>query len=195
MDKLTYWLDAQDLIQGVDAGWHHAVKDHEAPECHAAQVIGQPLWVFVQGEAVRQSLRAIFFSVRTYQCPVMLPWRCDTPDKRRLYQMTVSPLEAGAISIEHKRIPMPQIAAPPPCVHPQPGWLRCSVCCEPVSPWSRVVPAYRDETETVCRSCRQAITRTLDTLAGIDSGASQAHMPLQALPPQSRHPSRRSARK
>jgi len=98
--RVSYSIDADDRIRGVDDAWLEFARLNDAPELTRAGVIGRSLWEFVTGAELRRLYGILVSRVRTDDTRIILPFRCDSPDERREMRLTISALRAGAVRFE-----------------------------------------------------------------------------------------------
>lgn len=93
---LTYVIDGEDRIQAVNDAY---VADVGGEPDHVRQrLVGQVIWHVLPG--VAEWYGPLVRRARAEQRTVCFPFRCDTPDLRRLMRMRISPEPGGAISFE-----------------------------------------------------------------------------------------------
>jgi hypothetical protein len=98
-----------------------------------AVVIGRPLVDFVAGDAARMFVNTMLDSARLLGSLRVLPYRCDSPTRRRRFAMTVTAQAGGLVLFQHHLVL--DEPRPDPAMRQQAGatirW-RCSQC-----PWAR----------------------------------------------------------
>jgi hypothetical protein len=161
LDGIASWyeVDADDRLQAVSPDWDVFARANEGPAALSRQVLGRPLQEFLTGDPTRMFIGAIFAATRLTGQPRTLPYRCDAPDLVRLLEMSVLPLPAGALRIEHRvrsvtprqrRLSLQALRPHDPATA---RWLRCSQCLRlampaPGSPWTEVDQALPDLAST-----------------------------------------------
>ncbi len=107
-----YTIDRDDRITGVSDNWlAFAVDNDGADTCHPDRIVGHLLWKFINDIETRTIYRMILETVRVKQRRVSFPFRCDSPDKRRYFEMTVVPeKEAHVEFLSHLRKTKPRPA-------------------------------------------------------------------------------------
>ncbi len=93
----TYVLDAEDVIADVSPEWLAFASDNGAPDLCREAVVGKPLWSFIAGEETRYLYRLLLKKARETATPIVIPFRCDSPDCRRYMRLELSQLSAGTI--------------------------------------------------------------------------------------------------
>jgi hypothetical protein len=95
-----YVIDADDRIRSVDAGWTDFARENAAPELSGPGVIGRPLFDSIADAGTREIYRSLLQRVREQDTPVLLPFRCDAPDRRRYMRLVITPLYAGQVQFD-----------------------------------------------------------------------------------------------
>ena len=87
---VEYSINADDIVITVDEDWAAFAKENNAPEL-AEMVPTQPLWSYFDSNEVRDLWRLLIGRVRANQAQAQVPLRCDAPDMRRWFEMTITP--------------------------------------------------------------------------------------------------------
>lgn len=95
----VFQVDARNRISFVDPGWLSFASENQAAELTESAVVGQSLWDYIQGVEIRHLYELIFREVRANGREIEIPFRCDSPTRRRFMRLRVVPLEAGELSI------------------------------------------------------------------------------------------------
>lgn len=95
-----YVVDSRDVIAAVSDSWNCFAVQNGAPELQRERVVGRPLWDFVSGAEVRYIYAQILDRVRASDAPVLLPFRCDSPERRRFMRLSISPILEGALQLD-----------------------------------------------------------------------------------------------
>ena len=94
---VEYCIDADDRLVAVNHAWDAFARDNGAPQL-VAPLAGRPIWQsFASGE-VRELWRLLIDRVRHEQVEARVPFRCDAPDMRRWFEMTITPGRHGTVS-------------------------------------------------------------------------------------------------
>ncbi|MBE0598678.1 MAG: hypothetical protein IH614_15575 [Desulfuromonadales bacterium] len=97
-DRLfIYRIDAEDRITLVNREWLDFARENAAPELVPEHLLGEPLERFIADWPTRHLYEIVYQRVRQAGRKVRLPFRCDSPDRRRAFQMTIAPLEQGGL--------------------------------------------------------------------------------------------------
>ncbi len=95
-----YELDARDEIVSVDDAWLAFALENGADQLTRDAVVGRSLWDFVVGDATRELYTRIFERVRTCDTPVLIPFRCDSPECRRYMRLDISHVTGGRLRLD-----------------------------------------------------------------------------------------------
>lgn len=138
---VEYRIDAWDRMVGVGEGWAAFAEHNEAPEL-VSGAEGSTLWD-VMGPELADLWRPVVDRVRAEQVELTVPFRCDGPDARRWYDMTVSPGPDGEVrfrsvlTMEMARPDLPalrrpaELGVPPACAAHDPAVVElCCWCAE-----------------------------------------------------------------
>ena len=99
----TYWLDTEERITDVDGNWLEFARENEGEEsCLPDLILNRPLWAFIHDEETRHLYEIIIEKVRSRGKPVTIPFRCDSPSKRRYLELTIKPLPQGRLEFQTK---------------------------------------------------------------------------------------------
>lgn len=133
MADLSYTVDASDVIVAVGGAWDDSARCNDAEKIVSTQIIGKSLDGFIHGDETRMFVRTMLMSARVLNRPVMRPYRCDSPQRKRFMEMTVTPLDGGNIEVMHQEVHSEPIANPTRMVAAPKGVTgvhtkRCSVC-------------------------------------------------------------------
>jgi hypothetical protein len=94
---VTYVIDGSDQLALVNDEWDRFALANGAPHLVQRSLLGQPLWDHIREPTVRQLYAALFARVRHSAKPMSLPFRCDSPDRRRYMELRLAPGHAGAL--------------------------------------------------------------------------------------------------
>ena len=96
----TYRIDRRNRITSVAGDWHAFAEENAWDGGYGPdQVMGHPLWDFIQGSETRHLYETIFIRVRAGNCVGPIPFRCDSPGERRFLTLLLSPLPGGRIEL------------------------------------------------------------------------------------------------
>lgn len=93
---VAYRIDASNRITWVNEAWSQFANANQGGAVLPEAILGQNWESSVSDSGVRQLYRSILEQVRDGKV-VQFDYRCDAPDRRRTFAMTVSPIEDGAV--------------------------------------------------------------------------------------------------
>jgi hypothetical protein len=93
---VEYSIDADDIVFTVDDGWAALARDNDVPEL-AALDPARTLWSYFDSDEVRDLWRVLVQRVRTRRVPAQVPLRCDAPEMRRWFEITITPGPQGVV--------------------------------------------------------------------------------------------------
>ena len=94
---LRYVIDAEDRIIKLDGNWDPMFSDGERETLPRDSILGQPMWNFILNDGLRSLYAVLIKRVRQSRRTIRFPYRCDTPDRRRLARLKLKPGEAGQV--------------------------------------------------------------------------------------------------
>ncbi len=100
----VYGVDASDTIRSLGDAWLAFARENGAPELTRDAVLGRSLWEFVAGDTTRELYDLIFARVRRERQPVVVPFRCDSPERFRFMQLVVAPASGAALELRGELI-------------------------------------------------------------------------------------------
>jgi len=93
-----YRIDGSDRISEVSGNWLSFAAENLAGEsCHPDRILGRLIWEFIDGPETRHLYEIVLRRVRQANMPVTLPFRCDSPDRRRYLELAIVPAGDDAI--------------------------------------------------------------------------------------------------
>jgi hypothetical protein len=93
MDTCFYIIDNENRIINVSGNWRaFALENQGGESCHPDRVMNEPIWKFIAGNETRYLYELCLAKVRAQQQPLILPFRCDAPDRRRYLELKMTPL-------------------------------------------------------------------------------------------------------
>lgn len=93
---LIYRIDAEDRVIAVNRTWNEFAADNGGGAVMPDKVIGRPLWDFISGEGIAELYWQMVRRARAGH-PVEFTYRCDAPEWRRLFRMTVQAHANGEV--------------------------------------------------------------------------------------------------
>lgn len=95
-----YEIDAADRITAVSDSWLEFAQANDAPGLTREAVIGRSLWDFIAGDETRDLYRAVLARVRNEDVPIILPFRCDSPEYRRWMRLVMTPRMSDCVVLD-----------------------------------------------------------------------------------------------
>jgi hypothetical protein len=166
-----YTLDKADVFVAINSWWLAFAQENGAAELCESNVIGRPLWSFIEDAPTRTLYREIHEHVRASGSPVKLPFRCDSPTLKRYMSLRISRGTDGDllyVSTLQRAVPQDRVALLDPHQNRSKAILTmCSFCKRSLvetSGWMEMenislnLSMYRDLTVpqlryTVCPTC------------------------------------------
>ena len=93
---VEYSIDANDVVSHVGQSWADFARDNDAPEL-VVPPSDRTLWSYFEGDEVKDLWRLLVERVRAMQTRVDVPVRCDAPDARRWFDMSITPASDGSV--------------------------------------------------------------------------------------------------
>lgn len=95
-----YKLDASDIIVSVSENWAAFAEENNWDNSLSPEnVVGQKIWYFIQDRETRYLYQELFKQAREGRTFHPIPFRCDSPDKRRFMNLEIRPLTNGELEI------------------------------------------------------------------------------------------------
>jgi len=96
-----YRVDARDVLEEVSGAFADFARENGAAGLET-RVVGTSLWGHVVGREVQAIYRDLLAHVRRTGRPVVFPYRCDAPGRRRYLEMRMRPAAREAVEFESK---------------------------------------------------------------------------------------------
>lgn len=174
----VYHVDAEDRIIFVNAEWL-AFAGGNGGLCQSLDsLLGVSIWKFLTDATTYQIYELVMAKVRERGNSITLPFRCDSPDKRRFMELEIKPLQARQLQFssrllrEEARPTVLLLTSGKPCNDKH--LLMCSWCKRVATPeWLEVEDAVLrlrlfDEatvpqiTHGICPDCQRSIQKEID---------------------------------
>ena len=97
----SYWLDENDRIIRVSAGWDQFAMINDGHAALSANIIGKPLTDFINGARTRHWMQTVLALTRLRNEPIEKLYRCDSTVEKRFMRMDVIPEPYGVLQIKH----------------------------------------------------------------------------------------------
>lgn len=132
ISETFFRIDAKDTICDVGGAWDDFALKNQGPRALSGRVLGSNLFEHIAGDISRMYVRSIFSAVRILGRPATRPYRCDSPQQKRLMEMTVTLESTGTLFVQHQIVKVEDFVRPITFV---PGShrisetrVRCSMC-------------------------------------------------------------------
>lgn len=101
---VLYRIDAGDRSVFVNDGWLEFAHANGTHSLERERVLDQPLWSFITGPETAHVYRMIFRAVRRSGAPAVIPFRCDSPDRRRYMSLRIAPWGRNGLEFEGRSL-------------------------------------------------------------------------------------------
>lgn len=101
---MWYEVDRNDIIVALSDDWDATINDHHDPKLLSRSLIGKPLSDFISGDVSMMFTETMIASARVQQKPIIKPYRCDSPTRKRRMQMILTPFLEGHVRVEHQQV-------------------------------------------------------------------------------------------
>jgi hypothetical protein len=126
-----YLVDKSNRIIDVDERWDAtAARAQGGAGSMRSCIIGRALDEFMVGDATKMFVRAALDAARLSSETRVLPYRCDSADQHRRFEMVITPLGDGLVQVGHRLLeaqPRAPRGGTPSRARTLAGW-RCSQC-------------------------------------------------------------------
>ena len=85
-----YQIDGEDRIISANEDWFHFAEENGAGGLKPEHVLGRSLWGFISDRPTAQVYMMLTEGARQHRKPVVFPYRCDSPDRRRYMELRLS---------------------------------------------------------------------------------------------------------
>lgn len=99
----VYRIDRDDKIVSVSNNWTGFARENDwsaSSPVGPANVVGRSIWQFFSGIETQHLYQILVEQARKHQKPLCFSFRCDSPRARRMFDLTITPLEDGAIEFQ-----------------------------------------------------------------------------------------------
>ena len=98
--SVVYRVDATDRIVAVNDEWRAFAEANDS--AGLADPLGESLWQHIGDQGSRDLYTLLLTSIRVSGRSVTYPYRCDSPTLRRLMEMSVFPVDDGALDFSSR---------------------------------------------------------------------------------------------
>lgn len=95
--EFEYVLDGSDRLVSANAHWFDFAKENGVHDLTAERCSGRLLWEFISDATTRHLYQLLLKPVRERGEIRTVPYRCDSPDRRRYMEMTISSASEGGV--------------------------------------------------------------------------------------------------
>ena len=100
--RVRYHIDAEDRLDGFDAGWTAFAETNDGAAMLPSKIHGQVLWQFIGDSTTVQLYKGMLRRLRKSGAPVRFKLRCDSPDRRRFLEMTLTADSSRGVQFDVK---------------------------------------------------------------------------------------------
>lgn len=93
---LIYSIDANDRLCSLSEDWEQCAMANDGASVLSECVFGRSLWDFIEDTAVRELYRQMVHRARSGH-PAQFKYRCDAPEWRRQFRMTICTRADGKV--------------------------------------------------------------------------------------------------
>ncbi len=181
--EIVYQIDRNDRLCEVGGSWTRFAQANNGDSVMPERVLGRSLWDFISDNHVRELYRQILRRARAGH-PARFDYRCDAPESRRLFRMTIRTVAGGNVEFMSRLLWQEARPRVDLLDHEMPAsgpWVRVCSWCQKVSlpdgAWVPVEEAaeklgFLGEEHTprlthgICPSCHSAMLEQLDSTVG-----------------------------
>ena len=181
--SFIYRINERDEITWISDTWVAFAGENDASELSRENVIAQQLWRYITDSDTASIYRNILKRVRGSAGEITLPFRCDSPDRRRFMELTLVGRAEGEVEFISRLLreePRARIALLDRKVqrsdklvkicawcdavqHPSGGWCAIEDCVDELAPF--VDEAVPGVTHGMCPSCHASYTAAIREMA------------------------------
>lgn len=180
-EPVIYYTDRRGFITEVNDGWQQFSAENHGEAVAGDLVLGTSVWACVVDISLRKIYKLLFERARA-GAPISLTYRCDAPDRRRWWNMTICGVANDRMKFESRLLreePRPTVTLLEPG-HRRSEWFVqiCSWCqlvatesegWVPVEGAVRIMGLLEGEefpqlSHGICPDCAKVMLAELDTL-------------------------------
>jgi hypothetical protein len=94
-------LSGSDVITSVGGEWDQFANGNDGGDLGGDAVIGSSFWSWVAGAELRLLLSLLLRRIRDDHASVIVPYRCDSPTRRRYMCFEAEPMADGGVCMLH----------------------------------------------------------------------------------------------
>ena len=93
-----YGIGPDNRVRWLSDEWLAFASANGAPELTVEAVVGRPLFAFISGAETEYLYYLLLDEVRTRGRHIVVPFRCDSPSRRRFMRLEMSPFEKQSVA-------------------------------------------------------------------------------------------------
>ncbi|MCD6051724.1 MAG: hypothetical protein K0Q55_3133 [Verrucomicrobia bacterium] len=97
--EFVYWVDANNHVVKVNEAWREFAQENQVAVLTQEASGPVPLWNFIEGREMKYLFQVMLDKVRQGGGPLVVPFRCDAPDRRRFMEQTMVKLDDGLVEV------------------------------------------------------------------------------------------------
>jgi len=125
-------IDGDDVIRYVNDEWIAFAKANDASGMTAENVIGHSIYDFIAGAETRHVYRLLLARVRSRRVALRVPFRCDSPTKKRCMTLHIRPYGTTGVEfiseLRHEETRGPVLLLDPAIPRGEEALRICSWC-------------------------------------------------------------------
>ena len=98
--KYIYRINKNDAIYSIDQDWLNIAQENNAAHLTAERIIGEPLWKYIDGQEIHEIYQMLFSKLRNTKGMATIPYRCDSPNFRREFELGIVALDNGGLELK-----------------------------------------------------------------------------------------------
>lgn len=99
--KFIYRIDENNIIVYVNEEWLEFARENKSAGLTRESVIGTSLWKYINDIETVHIYESLIERVKMNGNPVIVPYRCDSPQRRRFMEMKIYQIPANFIEFQN----------------------------------------------------------------------------------------------
>lgn len=100
-ESVVYCTDSEGCITAVNDGWQNFASQNNGETVAGDLMLGSVIWKCIAHQSLREIYKLLFKRAQA-GVPVSLTYRCDAPDRRRWWNLTIILLAENQMQFESK---------------------------------------------------------------------------------------------
>jgi hypothetical protein len=96
--SFTYHIDQDDRIFFINQEWLDFADENQSANLSEETIIGTSLWNHIVNSETVHIYETLIQKVRNGHSAIKIPYRCDSPNRRRFMEMNIAPLEKQGVA-------------------------------------------------------------------------------------------------